>query len=79
MKPTPPKVLLGYHPSAAEEPTSITNNETVEERHQLIKQHREVALQALNKVTQTIPEDQYHQGDWVWLEAKHLTLPDASA
>ena len=61
----------------AEELTSITNNKTVEARHQLIKQHREVALQALNKVAQTTPESQYHIGDWVWLEAKHLTLPYA--
>ena len=72
---SPHEVLLGYHPSAAEEPTVITNNETVEARHQLIKQHREAALQALNKVAQITPESQYHKGDWVWLKAKHLTLP----
>ena len=57
----------------------ITNNKTVEARHQLIKQHREVALQALNKVMQVNPESQYHRGDWVWLKAKHLALPYASA
>ena len=28
---------------------------------------------------QTIPESQYHTGDWVWLEAKNLTLPYTSA
>ena len=32
-KHSPHELLLGYHPSAAEEPTSIMNNETVEERH----------------------------------------------
>ena len=78
-KQSPHEVLLGYCPSAAEEPTSITNNETVEARHQLIRQHREAALQALNKVTQITPESQYHRGDWVWLEAKHLALLYASA
>ena len=36
---SPHELLLGYHPSAAEEPTSTTNSETIEERHQLIKQH----------------------------------------
>ena len=76
---SPHKILLGYHPSAAEEPTLITNNETVEVRHQLIKQHREAALQALNKIAQTTLESQYHTGDWVWLKAKHIALPYASA
>ena len=73
------EVLLGYHPSAAEEPMPITNNEAIESRHQIIKQHWEAALQALNSVVQTTPESQYHVGDWVWLEAKHLTLPYASS
>ena len=47
---SPHKVLLGYHLSAAEEPMSITNNKTVEARHQLIKEHRATALQALNDI-----------------------------
>ena len=51
----------------------------IEVRHQLIKQHREVALHTLNKAAQTIPESQHNIGDWVWLEAKHLALPYASA
>ena len=51
----------------------------VELRHQLIKQHREVTLHALNKAAQTIPESQHNVGDWVWLEVKHLTLPYALA
>ena len=53
----------------------ITNNETVEARHQLIKEHREAALHALNKVAQTMPASQYQVGDWVRLEAKYLALP----
>ena len=51
------------------------NNETVEERHQLIKKHREVALNALNKTAQAMPMSQYKVGEWVWLEAKYLALP----
>ena len=51
----------------------------MELRHQLIKQHRDAALQALNNITQTISESQYSVGDWVWLEAKHLALQYASA
>ena len=73
------EILLGYHPSAAEEPTSIMNNETVEERHQLIKEHREAALHALNQTAQAAPMSQYKVGEWVWLEAKYLALPYASA
>ena len=69
-KHSPHKLLLGYWPSAAEEPTSITNNETVEVRHQIIKQHQEAMLYALNKAVQTVPESQHKTGDWVWLKAK---------
>ena len=78
-KHSPHEVLLGYHPSTAEEPTLITNNKTVEMRHQLIKEHRAAALQALNDIMQTAPGSQHKVGDWVLLEAKHLALPYASA
>ena len=78
-KHSPHEILLGYHLSAAEEPTSITNNEKVESRHQLIKEHRATALQALNNTTQTAPKSQHRVGDLVWLKAKHLALPYASA
>ena len=76
---SPHELLLGYQPSAAEEPTGITNNEMVEARHQVIKQHREAALYALNKAAQIAPESQHKTGDWVWLEAKYLALPYTSA
>ena len=55
------------------------NNETVEERHQLLKQHREAALYTLNKAAQAMLSSQYNIGEWVWLEAKYLALPYASA
>ena len=79
MKCSPHELLLGYQPCAVEEPMGIMNNETVEERHQLIKKHREAALYALNKVAQTAPASQYNVGEWVWFEAKYLALPYASA
>ena len=78
-KHSPHKLLLGYCPSAVEEPMNITNNKTIEERHQLIKQHREAALNTLNKATQMMPVSQYKVGEWVWLEAKYLALPYTSA
>ena len=76
---SPHKVLLGYCPSTAEEPILITNNETVEEWHQLIQEHQTVTLQALNKITQTPPGSQHQVGNLIWFKAKHLTLPYASA
>ena len=51
----------------------------VEARHQLIKKHREAALYALNKAAQTAPASQHNVGEWVWLKAKYLALPYASA
>ena len=51
----------------------------MESRHQLIKEHRTAALQALNNISQTAPGSQHHIGNWVWLKAKHLALPYASA
>ena len=78
-KHSPYELLLGYCPSAAEEPTGITNNETIEERHQLIKEHREVALHMLNETAKATPASQYKVGEWVWLKAKYLALPYASA
>ena len=78
-KHSPHELLLGYQPSAAEEPMGITNSETIEERHHLIKKHQEAALYALNEIAQVMPMSQYKVGEWVWLEAKHLALPYASA
>ena len=75
---SPHEILLGYHPSAVEEPIGIMNNETVEERHQIIKEHREAALHTLDKAAQSTPASQYKVGEWVWLKAKHPALPYAS-
>ena len=78
-KHSPHELLLRYRPRAVEEPTGITNNETIEERHQLIKEHREAALHALNETAKAAPASQYKVGEWVWLEAKYLALPYTSA
>ena len=51
----------------------------MEERHWLIKEYREAALHTLNKAAQTTPMSQYKVGEWVWLKAKYLALPYASA
>ena len=39
IKCSPHEILLGYHPSTAEEPIVTANNETIEAWHQLIKEH----------------------------------------
>src|SRR5580692_3635698 len=78
-KQSPHEVLLGYQPSATQGFPMLTNNEAAENRQQLIKEHRTAAVQALNQVAHTKPPTQYQTRDQVWLEAKHLTLPYASA
>src|SRR5580692_7732316 len=78
-KQSPHEVLLGYQPSATQGLSKPTNNEAAENRQQLIKEHRTAAVQALNQVASAKPPTQHKVGDQVWLEAKHLTLPYASA
>src|SRR5580692_4691952 len=78
-KQSPHEVLLGYQPSATQGLSKLTNNEAAENRQRLIKEHQTAAVQALNQVAGTKPSNQYKVGDQVWLEAKHLTLPYASA
>src|SRR5580692_6159390 len=78
-KQSPHEVLLGYQPNTTQGLSKPTNNEAAESRQQLIKEHRAMAVQALNQVAHTKPPTQYKVGDQVWLEAKHLTLPYASA
>src|SRR5580692_3801331 len=78
-KQSPHEVLLGYQPSATQGLSKLTNNEAAESRQQLIKEHRTMAVQALNQVASVKPPTQHKVGDQVWLEAKHLTLPYTSA
>ena len=51
------------------------NNAAVEDRQAILKEHWTVAVQALNWTAQSTPPVQYSVNKWVWLKAKHLTLP----
>src|SRR5580692_8034371 len=79
MKLSPHEVLLGYAPAAAEPITPETNNATAEDWQTTIEHHRKAAVQAITGVAQTTPPAQYHEGEQVWLEAKHLSLPYQTA
>ena len=56
---SPHEVLLGYVPAAAEAITPETNNAAAKDRQTILKEHRAVAVQALNKTTQSMPPAQY--------------------
>ena len=61
-------------PAATEAIIPETNNATAKERQATLKEHRSMAVQALNKTAQSTPPAQYNVHEQVWLEAKHLTL-----
>ena len=76
---SPHKVLLGYTPAAAEAITPETNNAVAKDRQVILKEYRTVAVQTLNRMAQSTPPAQYSINKWVWLKAKHLTLPYQTA
>ena len=76
---SPHEVLIGYALATAEAITPETNNTVAEDRQTTLKEHRAVAVQALNKTTQSTPPAQHQVGEQVWLEAKHLSLPYQTA
>ena len=52
---SPHKVLLEYAPATTGAITSETNNAVAEDRQTTLKEHRTVAVQALNKTAQSLP------------------------
>ena len=52
-----------------------TKSDQVERRAIEAFKSREQAREALTRIADDIPEDQFHPGDRVWLEAKNLALP----
>src|SRR5712691_9229179 len=71
----PNQVLLGYLPTLDPKAPPNTPNERVEERTLQAKEFRAQAQAAIDRVANKTPEDQFGEGDTVWLEAKNLTLP----
>ena len=74
-KVTPAHALLGYLPTLDPLAPTTTNNERVEDRLTKAKAAREQAQAALDRVANQTPEDQFQEGERVWLEAKNLALP----
>src|SRR6266545_4665403 len=74
---SPNQILLGHEATLIPEKETITNNQTVEEWVQKIKNHRMAAVQAINQMAKSPqkPPAQYKVGEQVWLEATHLKLP----
>jgi hypothetical protein len=74
----PPSVLLiGYEPRLTPSQNTNTNNQAVSRSTQQLKEYRELATQALNKVAYAFKPttELWAQGQQVWLEAKNLSLP----
>ena len=71
----PPPPLLGYLPTLDPLAPTTTNNERVKDRLTKAKAAREQAQAALDHVVDQTPEDQFQEGERVWLEAKNLALP----
>ena len=75
MKVAPAKALLGYLPVLNPLTPLTTRNERIEERAEQVWQSREQAKEALDRAARHMPEDQFKEGEQVWLEAKNLALP----
>ena len=74
-KVTPAHALLGYLPTLDPLAPITTNNDRVEDQLAKAKAAREQAQAALDRVADQTPEDQFQEGERIWLEAKNLALP----
>ena len=62
---SPHEVLLGYVLAATESITPENNNAAAEDRQATLKEHRVVAVQALNKTAQSTPPAQHKVNEQV--------------
>ena len=76
---TPVHALLGYLPTLNPLAPTTTNNERVEDRLAKAKIAQEQAQTALDRVADQTPEDQFQEGEHIWLEAKNLAPPLSDA
>jgi len=74
---SPNQIILGYDLKLNPAITTLSSNETTEERIRLMEERRAQATAALNQITEKsgTPLAQYHTRDQVWLEGKNLRLP----
>ena len=70
MEVMPAKALLGYLPVLDSLAPPTTRNKGIEERAKQAWQSQEQAKEALDRAAEHTPEDQFKEGDQVWLEAR---------
>ena len=63
---SPYEILLRYAPTTAKATTPETNNTAAKDKQTTLKEHRAVAVQALNKTAQSTPPAQYTVNEQVW-------------
>ena len=71
---SPNQILLGFETTLLPSETPLTNNETAEQRLNLVHQKRQQAIDAINQAAKgkPTPPSQYKINDEVWLEASNL-------
>src|ERR1019366_8146874 len=69
----------GYTPRLSMGHPTPSKNQTADDRAREIIRRRAQAITALNHAARDAPADQYQINDKVWLEAKNLALPYATA
>ena len=74
---SPSQILLGIEPPLIPQKETPTGNQLAEERVKLMMQHRQEAIDALQRAAGKVPEPSrvLTKGSQVWLEATHLKLP----
>ena len=74
---SPSQILLGIEPLLVPQKETPTGNQLAKERIKLMKQHRQEAIDALQRAAGKVPEPSrvFTKGSQVWLEATHLKLP----
>ena len=74
---SPSQILLGMEPFLIPQKETPTGNQLAEQRIKLMKQHRQEAIDALQRAAGKVPEPSrvFTKGSQVWLEATHLKLP----
>src|SRR6266566_155597 len=73
---SPNEILIGYEPTLQLAATPPSNNDTAENRVDMLIEKRALAIEAINQAAKQggVPPAQYKKGEQVWLEATNLNL-----
>ena len=69
---------MGFNPPLSPERTNVKTNPLVREQVEMLRRHREMAAEAINKKSIT-PTVKWSEGQQVWLEAKNISLTYGSS